>query len=300
MRSFEPLLGHLPDGIRAHALTVRGHGDAPQAGRGLRRREPVGDVVAYLDEAGIERAIVAGHSMGSILATSLALDAPERVSGLVLMAGKPTYGDPALDPIYDEVRAFGEQVDPAWVRGFQESTLARPVPDAFLELVVEESLKLPARVWQALIDPTLRDRPLAAARRDRRARSCWPGATPTRSPRARTRSRSCRPCRTPASTSTPVAATPSTGRSRRCSPPTSRPSRSRSRGAEPACAAAAPGGPAAAPGRCYSERRNATLGRKKYSPPRRSTAAEVATAVAAPCPTPPAARTSAARRSPVR
>ena len=94
--------------------------------------------------------------MGSILATSLALDAPERLSGLVLMAGKPTYGDPALDPLYDEVRAFGEQVDPAWVRGFQESTLARPVPDAFLDLVVEESMKLPARVWQGLIDPTLR------------------------------------------------------------------------------------------------------------------------------------------------
>jgi pimeloyl-ACP methyl ester carboxylesterase len=78
------------------------------------------------------------------------------VSGLVLLAGKPTYGDPALDPIYDEVRAFREPVDPAWVRGFQESTLARPVPDAFLETIVAESLKLPARVWQALIDPTLR------------------------------------------------------------------------------------------------------------------------------------------------
>jgi pimeloyl-ACP methyl ester carboxylesterase len=42
------------------------------------------------------------------------------------------------------------------VRGFQESTLARPVPDAFLEQVVDESMKMPVRVWQALLDPTVR------------------------------------------------------------------------------------------------------------------------------------------------
>jgi pimeloyl-ACP methyl ester carboxylesterase len=156
LRSFEPLLEHLPETIRACALTVRGHGDAPKPDGGYDVASLCADVVAFLDEAGIERAVVAGHSMGSILATSLAIDAPERLSGLVLLAAKPTYGDPALEPLYDEVRAFGDDVDPAWVRGFQESTLARPVPDAFLEQVVDESMKMPARVWQALLDPTIR------------------------------------------------------------------------------------------------------------------------------------------------
>ena len=32
---------------------------------------------------------------------------------------------------------------------FQQSTLAQPVPAAFLDMVVQESLKLPARVWRA-------------------------------------------------------------------------------------------------------------------------------------------------------
>ena len=35
-------------------------------------------------------------------------------------------------------------------REFQESTLARPIPAAFLETVVAESLKAPARVWREL------------------------------------------------------------------------------------------------------------------------------------------------------
>ena len=35
------------------------------------------------------------------------------------------------------------------MREFQESTVSEPVPAAFLERIVAESLKLPARVWQA-------------------------------------------------------------------------------------------------------------------------------------------------------
>jgi pimeloyl-ACP methyl ester carboxylesterase len=42
-----------------------------------------------------------------------------------------------------------DPIDPAFVTGFQQSTLARPVPDGLLEAVVRESLKVPARVWRA-------------------------------------------------------------------------------------------------------------------------------------------------------
>jgi pimeloyl-ACP methyl ester carboxylesterase len=42
--------------------------------------------VELLDRLGIERALLAGHSWGSAVALTLALDVPERVSGLVLVA----------------------------------------------------------------------------------------------------------------------------------------------------------------------------------------------------------------------
>jgi non-heme chloroperoxidase len=38
------------------------------------------------------------------------------------------------------------------VREFQESTIYYPVPEEFLETVVSESLKLPARVWRDYIE----------------------------------------------------------------------------------------------------------------------------------------------------
>lgn len=154
--AFGPLLSHLPSGLRAVSLTQRGHGDAPAPADGYDLETMTADVLASMDDAGIERAVLVGHSMGSIVATRLALDSPDRVAGLVLIGAKPSFADPALDPLYDAVRGVEGSMDPAFVREFQESTLARPVDPRFLDGVVSESLEVPARVWQAVIDPVLR------------------------------------------------------------------------------------------------------------------------------------------------
>ena len=42
-----------------------------------------------------------------------------------------------------------DPVDPTFVREFQESTLAQPLPGPVLDGIVAESLKVPARVWKA-------------------------------------------------------------------------------------------------------------------------------------------------------
>ena len=74
----------LPADLRTLALDRPGYGASPY---------PAGDfaqnaraVLAELDAAGIERAVVVGHSYGGGVALSLATLAPERVSALVLLA----------------------------------------------------------------------------------------------------------------------------------------------------------------------------------------------------------------------
>jgi pimeloyl-ACP methyl ester carboxylesterase len=114
------------------------------------------DVAAFVDDAAIGPAILVGHSMGTIVATRLALDAPERVAGLVLAGGRPTFRTPDLAELYEDVEAFGDTLDPHWVRAFQESTIARPVADGWIETATQESLKMPPWVWQALVEPTMR------------------------------------------------------------------------------------------------------------------------------------------------
>ena len=64
-RSFEMVLPHLPAGIRAFSLTLRGHGEAGKPAIGYHSADYATDVVAVLDALDLDRVVVVGHSMGS-------------------------------------------------------------------------------------------------------------------------------------------------------------------------------------------------------------------------------------------
>lgn len=149
-RSFEPLLRRLPASIRAIAVSQRGHGDSAKPATGYGIGNFARDVAAVLDRLEIPQAMVLGHSMGSLVAERFALDHADRVRGLVLVgAFRCLKGNAAMEELWRNVIAdLAEPVDPAFVRGFQESTLAMPVPPEFLATVIGESLKLPAHVWR--------------------------------------------------------------------------------------------------------------------------------------------------------
>ncbi|MGE0814697.1 MAG: alpha/beta fold hydrolase [Vicinamibacterales bacterium] len=149
-RSFEPLLPHLPATLRALALTQRGHGDASRPDT-YRYTDMAGDVVAFMDALGLPSAVLVGHSMGSLVALRAAIDFPGRVRGLVLLAGFPSItGHAGVQALWDsDVAGLTDPVPPALARAFQESTVATPIPAAQMDTFVAESLKVPARVWQA-------------------------------------------------------------------------------------------------------------------------------------------------------
>ncbi len=63
--------------------------DRPVDERNISLEDHMSDAIAVLDEAGIERCVVIGWSMGVTIAAELALRHPERVSGLLLVAGTP-------------------------------------------------------------------------------------------------------------------------------------------------------------------------------------------------------------------
>lgn len=97
-RSFQPVLRHLlalrPD-LHLFVLDQRGHGEssmpdpercrsAPE--RCFRPADFAADVLAFMDQRGIGRASLVGHSMGGVVAQEVALTHPERVERLVLIA----------------------------------------------------------------------------------------------------------------------------------------------------------------------------------------------------------------------
>jgi non-heme chloroperoxidase len=50
-----------------------------------------------------------------------------------------------------------DPIDPDFVREFIESTFTKPVPESLLQILVQESLKVPARVWKATLEGLLED-----------------------------------------------------------------------------------------------------------------------------------------------
>lgn len=85
-------------GFRVIAYDARGHGEsAPAAHAGDYEYEQLaGDLLAVLDHAGIERAVLVGNSMGAHTAMAFAIGHPERVAALVQIT--PAYdGAPHTD-----------------------------------------------------------------------------------------------------------------------------------------------------------------------------------------------------------
>jgi pimeloyl-ACP methyl ester carboxylesterase len=157
-RSFGSVLPHLPRGLRAIALSQRGHGDSYRPASGYRARHFAGDVAAVLDALAIDRAVIVGHSMGTQVAQRFAIDHPERTLGLVLIAGYATMRDNhVVQELAAAVSALTDPVDPDFVAVFQQSTLAQPVPPGWLDMAVAESLKVPARVWREACAGFLQD-----------------------------------------------------------------------------------------------------------------------------------------------
>ena len=156
--SYERVLPHLPKSIHAFALTQRGHGDSSRPETGYRFRDYAADAVAFMDVLALERAVIVGHSLGSTIAQRFAINYPERMLGLVLIGSFLSLpNSPVRQQLWDVVSEMEDPVDPGFVREFQESTLAQPVPHEFLDTIVQESLKLPARVWRAAVEGSSQD-----------------------------------------------------------------------------------------------------------------------------------------------
>ena len=127
-------------GHRVIAYDARGHGrSSPAADPAGYEYEDLGlDLEAVMDRAGIERAVLAGASMGAHTLLWMALNRPSRVAGIVVIT--PAYldrrqaDDPARlanwDALSDGLRAGG-------IDGFLAAQGEPDVPDRWRDTVVK-------------------------------------------------------------------------------------------------------------------------------------------------------------------
>src|SRR5206468_4996938 len=86
-RSWAPAARHLGEAVTVLAPDLRGRGESAGVGSPSGMAAHVEDLIAVLDHAGCDRAVLAGHSMGAYIVARFAASAPDRLSAAVLVDG---------------------------------------------------------------------------------------------------------------------------------------------------------------------------------------------------------------------
>jgi non-heme chloroperoxidase len=150
--SFSRILPLLSRRIRAVVPDQRGFGASERPDGDYSIETFAADALALLDALSIKRAAVVGHSFGTFVARGAAIAGPQRVSRMVLIGSGYSGANQVTREVQAGLRDLSDPVPIEFARDFQASTAFAPLPEAFFERLVVESLKLPARLWRAVFD----------------------------------------------------------------------------------------------------------------------------------------------------
>lgn len=138
---FEEQIAALGPEFRALSIDARGHGETESGPDDYDYWDLVDDAFAVMDDAGVARAHLVGHSQGGFTALRMALQAPERITSLTLLGSEARANSESKKRGYDEL--FG-----LWTPG--------PVPEPVLaqlgvQLIGDLTLAEPwLRRWAAM------------------------------------------------------------------------------------------------------------------------------------------------------
>jgi pimeloyl-ACP methyl ester carboxylesterase len=83
---WDRVVAELPPGFDVLRYDLRGHGESDKPAGPYHLADFVADHVRVLDEVGIEKCHLVGESMGGLISQAIAIEHPERVDRLVLLA----------------------------------------------------------------------------------------------------------------------------------------------------------------------------------------------------------------------
>lgn len=169
-RSWSTLVKYLVDDYHLYIPDQRGHGDTDKPDMKKYDRSLFAyDISCFMDEMGLEKASVMGHSMGSMNAQAFAMDYPEKVDKLILestmMIGLNSE-DPAdswseydLKSPANAGKDWSQVVTWEFMQWWYYNTI--PVPEVFHQMVMSDCYNYPPENWTFLFPASYQARILA-------------------------------------------------------------------------------------------------------------------------------------------
>jgi pimeloyl-ACP methyl ester carboxylesterase len=159
-RGAELLIPHLQDHFRIFALDQRGHGESDRDFDRFSIAEFACDAVDFIEHVIGRDVTIVGHCLGGLVAQHVAAHHAQLVSRLILIGSSDTaHRNAALVALRESIDRDWPRVPEAFVRSFRESTTARPLSLAQMELSLQESRRVRPIVWRqvaaALIEETI-------------------------------------------------------------------------------------------------------------------------------------------------
>ncbi|MBN9218438.1 MAG: alpha/beta hydrolase [Mesorhizobium sp.] len=153
-RSFSLLAPHLT-GRRLIMPDLRGHGASYDGGR-YAVADFADDIAGLIHRLRLDRPILVGHSLGGMVAISLAARRPDLIGGLVVLASTLNPGFMPGHPLLAAIEALHDPISPAdplfaWWHACQHA-----VPLAFLAELANDASAMPARRWRAILEEICR------------------------------------------------------------------------------------------------------------------------------------------------
>lgn len=150
-RSWSLLVPYLVDDYHLYIPDQRGHGDTDKPDMKKYDNSVFAwDIACFMDEVGLEKASVMGHSMGSFNAQAFAMDYPEKVDKLILestrMIGTNSENPDDSYNIYDPDSPTFEGVTWDYIEWWYYNT--NPVPEVFHQMAMHECYSYPLETWQ--------------------------------------------------------------------------------------------------------------------------------------------------------
>jgi non-heme chloroperoxidase len=124
-----PIVERLAARHRTIALDIRGFGESNGAPGPFRVETFSDDLSALVAALDLDPLVVVGHSMGAVVAQRFAIDRPDAVEGLVLVAPVPASGvpfSPKIDAMFRATAGSPENAN-AWLAAL---TYQEPTPEA--------------------------------------------------------------------------------------------------------------------------------------------------------------------------